>query len=478
MARRVWLLAMVLAAVSLFAVAAASAKPIRHSIGGTRHAGKPRVHHLIAIRHGRHIVWLSKTHGLPRKHLPTIKLSPDVSVSHGLRAHATFGPTSAPTVTGIGDCHFNAQTSSDGMVYVQSYGPLYGDVLNCVGNNGGNVESNSYYPAPTCDSPDNQSVKHAPLEYATFADGEWIVLCTVPDDNGSGDSQANDDAAPYTVYQQGFGCEAAIGIGLSDGTADAVRTNDSLEYYQQYTESGQTVTAVTTTCVGQLASNVTVASSPVTHLVSCTQYDPQAPGKYLRGLGETITYPDRQYQETCNVPDYRQSVVCVPGQSCSTTAFADATSDATVTANPNGEQDQDAGTLTESVDLGNQLSCQPRQYGGYTGFDANWYQYNITGSADKQITYVLFGVSADAGIQICFGATAQFPAASDDGEAQPGTLPDGTAGYIGLLQGCPDTPTFPCIESILPLSQANFGTGSVVTVDVPQTFPGDPAFHG
>lgn len=482
MARRVWLLAMVFAAVSLFAVAAASAKPIRHSVGGARHPGKPRVHHLIAIRHGRHITWFSKTHGLPSKHLPPIKLSPDVSLNHGLRAHATFGPTSTPNVTGIGNCNYNAQTSPDGMAYVQSYGPLYGDVLNCVGNNGGNTEGNSFYAYPTCHSSDNQSVKYAPLEYASFTDGEWIVLCTVPDDNGSGASQANDQGARYNVYQQGFKCEAAIGTGAGDSTPTAVRTNDSLEYSQTYNEDTNgitdTVTAVTTTCVGQLASNVHVAGTPEANLVSCTQYDPLAPGKYLRGLGETITYPDGQYQETCNVPDYRQSTVCVPGQSCSTSATADATSSATVTANPNNQAGQDAGTLTETVDLGNQLSCAARQYGGYTGFDANWYEYNITGSADKQITYVLFGVSADAGIEICFGATAQFPAASDDGEAQPGALPDGTAGYIGLLQDCPDTPTFPCVDSITSLSQDNFGSGSVVTVDVPEAFPGDPAFHG
>ncbi len=168
---------------------------------------------------------------------------------------------------------------------------------------------------------------NAPLEYATFTDGEWLVLCTVPDDNGAGGSQANSEGAPYTVYQQGFRCDAAIGVGGSDSTPYLAKTSDSLEYSQTYTETSdgisQSVTALTTTCIGQLPNSVTIDTSAVPHLVSCTQYDPNAPGQVVRGLGETITYPDGQFQETCNVPAYRQDVVCVTGVSCSTDASAD-----------------------------------------------------------------------------------------------------------------------------------------------------------
>ena len=49
------------------------------------------------------------------------------------------------------------------------------------------------------------------------------------------------------------------------------------------------------------------------------------------GLGETITYPDGQFQETCNVPNYRTSVDCAAGTNCSTDVGADDTSKLKVT---------------------------------------------------------------------------------------------------------------------------------------------------
>ena len=479
MSRRLWLFAAVLAT-ALAVAAPASAHP-RHEqfLGGARHLGKPAQRHLIAVRHGHHIQWFSRTHGLAKKHLPPIKLNADVWLGAGvLRSMAVFGPTSAPTVTGIGTCNYGAQVSPDGMAYVQSYDSLYGDVLNCVGNNGGHTEGNSFYPNPACTNDDPQSVHNAPLEYATFTDGEWLVLCTVPDDNGAGGSQANSEGAPYTVYQQGFRCDAAIGVGGSDGTPYLAKTSDSLEYSQTYTETSdgisQSVTALTTTCIGQLPNSVTIDTSAVPHLVSCTQYDPNAPGQVVRGLGETITYPDRQFQETCNVPAYRQDVVCVTSVSCSTDASADATSDLEITEDP-----ASPGTLTEQVDPGNPLSCAARQYGGYTGFDPNWYTWSFTGTGSKQLTYDLYQQPDLSSVEVCFGANIPFRTISDDGTSQLGTLPDGTQGYIGLLADCPedvDEVTEPCVESRSYFTDDISGTE--VDVFIPQAFDGDPAMHG
>jgi hypothetical protein len=344
-----------------------------------------------------------------------------------------------------------------------------------VGNDGGTTEDNSFFPSPTCDLAGGESVHESPLELARFMDGEVMVLCTVPDDNGSGGSQANGEpTASYVVYQQGFPCQAAVGTGSSGNSAFIAKTKDSLEYSQTYTENGQTVKALTTSCIGKLPSNKTAPSTPVAHLVSCTQYDPFAAGKFVKGLGETITYPDGQFQETCNVPDYRHSVECTSGTDCSTNESADDTSNLKVTESPTSD-----GTLNESVDNGSPLSCAGEGAGSYTGFDPNWYSFSYTGTGSKVLTYDLFTLPFNEGnnVQVCFGATERFQAESDDGESVPGTLPDGTPGFIGLLRLCSDVDgPEPCIQSIGPISElAAFGTR--VIVQIPEGFGADPHMH-
>jgi hypothetical protein len=469
------LAASLIAALTLTAPAVAAPRHYKVLAKSRHHLGKAKRHNLIAVRHGHRVHWFSKTHGLPKHKLPPIKLSANIKFAHaGIRA---FGPTSAPTVTGTGSCSFGAPvslSSPDGMTYVQSYGDLAADVVNCVGNDGGNTESNSFFPSPACVNSAGKSVHQSPLEVAKFMDGEWMVLCTIPDDNGSGGSAANDQGAPYAVYQQGFPCQAAVGTGSSGNSAFIAKTNDSLEYSQTYTENGQTVKALTTSCIGRLPNNKTAPSTPVAHLVSCTQYDPFAPGKFVRGLGETITYPDGQFQETCNVPNYSNSVACTSGTDCSTDAFADDTSNLNVTESPTSD-----GTLTESVDNGTALSCGGEGAGGYTGFDPNWYSFHFTGTGSKVLTYDLFTLPFNEGnnVQVCFGATEPFQAESDDGESVPGTLPDGTPGFIGLLRLCGDVDgPEPCIESIGPISRLA-AAGTQIIVEIPAGFTADPHMH-
>lgn len=441
------------------------------------HLGKPKRHNLIAVRHGHRIHWFSKTHGLPKHKLPPIKLSANVKFTHaGIRA---FGPTSTPTVTGTGSCNFGGSLvpPNGSMSYVQSYGGLFGDVLNCVGNDGGNTESNAFYLSPACSNVGAQGVHEAPLEVAKFTDGEWLALCTVPDDNGSS-SAANTQDAPYVVYQQGFPCQAAVGTGSSGNSAFIAKTKDSIEYSQTYTENDQTVRALTTSCIGQLPSGKTAPSTAVAHLVSCTQYDPFAAGKFVKGLGETITYPDGQFQETCNVPDYSNSIACTSPTPCTTDVSADDTSELSVTESPTSD-----GTLTESVDNGSPLSCAPRQYGLYTGFDPNWYSFHFTGTGSKQLSYDLFNVpfSTDTDFEVCFGATEPFDTVSDDGRSQPGTLPDGTPGFIGLLETCSNVESAPtpqpCIESIGPIISDVGPGGTRINVEIPAGFGADPHMH-
>jgi hypothetical protein len=476
--RRLWLPAAVLMAALILAAPAAAAPKHYKVLGKARHhLGKPKRHNLIAVRHGRHIHWYSKTHGLPKKKLPPIKLSGNFRPGYGVR-DAVFGPTSVPSMVSTGPCNFGApHVTDDGMSYVQSYGDLAADVLSCVGHNSETTMDNSYFPSPACGNSGAKSVDVAPLEIARFTDGEWMALCTVPDDNGAGGSAANDHSnstAAYAVYQQGFTCEVVVGVGSDGSTPFVTRTKDSLEYSQTYTENGQDVTAVTTSCIGQLPSGQTAPGTASAHLVSCTQYDPKAPGKVVKGLGETITYPDGQFQETCNVPNYTNSVDCTAGTTCSSDVRADDTSDLTVF-----DSATTGGTLTETVDYGTPLNCVPEQFGSYRGFDPNWYGFSYSGSGSKVLVYDLFTLEYNEGndVQFCFGATEPFQTLRGGGA---GTLPDGSPGFIGLLLNCDDTDgPQPCIESVGPIYRDTSGpTGTQVRVDIPESFAADPFGHG
>ena len=209
MSNRMWLLAAALiAALTLAAPAAAAPRHYKVLAKARHHLGKPAHKQLIAVRHGHHIHWFSKTHGLAKTKLPPIKLSANVSFAHGIRA---FGPTSPPTVTGVGSCNFDPLVIARRHQLRSVLRELLADVLTCVGNNGGNTESNAFFPSPSCDNGAPQSDHESPVILATFVDGEWMALCTVPDDNGSGGSQANDQHAPYVVYQQGFPCRPRSG---------------------------------------------------------------------------------------------------------------------------------------------------------------------------------------------------------------------------------------------------------------------------
>jgi hypothetical protein len=175
------------------------------------------------------------------------------------------------------------------------------------------------------------------------------------------------------------------------------------------------------------------------------------------------------------------SRTCGQGEEC-TTDLSSPDSNLFVDSNPNSDPNQNAGTQTESVDLGTPLSCVPEQYGSYSGFDPHWFGWHITGTADKVLTYDLFSLpfNADRNVEFCFGATDRFQAASDDGASQPGTLPDGTPGFIGLLRTCDqvDGPQ-PCIIGVGPISGGleEGPSGTEVQISIPQGFGADPFGH-
>lgn len=167
--------------------------------------------------------------------------------------------------------------------------------------------------------------------------------------------------------------------------------------------------------------------------------------------------------------EYTASVTCPPGQSCSTSSSTP-TSTLTVNAPPNAG----GNTLTISVDEGTQLTC-----GAYGSQDPNWYAFTASSTGEKTVTYQVVPSSAEhrvlAGFQFCLGAPYEFTTRSGV-PAAPGTLPDGSSGYIGLLPNCPVSPAAPCIASrtSVPDSGSPTGFDAILKVRFPAGLPGDP----
>jgi hypothetical protein len=141
------------------------------------------------------------------------------------------------------------------------------------------------------------------------------------------------------------------------------------------------------------------------------------------------------------------------------------------------------GLLLESVNADNasQLICA-----GYTSADPNTYQFSTPEGWGKTVTLTirplkkLSGQNTNkilAAQQICLGAPADFTTASGT-QAAPGTLPDGTSGFIGLLPDCAKNSTGPCHARSQdttiadPLSPNGFDL--VLAASIPAAFPGDP----
>ena len=135
-----------------------------------------------------------------------------------------------------------------------------------------------------------------------------------------------------------------------------------------------------------------------------------------------------------------------------------------------------AGTLHGTLDVGKPLKC-----GAYRFRDPNWYDSVVTPPASglpagvppivDQVSYTIVNASSQ-GLGFCLGALYDFVNASG-AMAPAGKLPNGNAGFIGLLPMCtPASP--PCISSISqqPDSQAKTGYDAVMSIDIPEQ--GDP----
>jgi hypothetical protein len=279
---------------------------------------KPKKVHVIAIKRGHHIIWKQKNHGLAKHRLNVraFTLSTDIAFRASIRA---ANPANIQTYSGMCPPTGSESLPLDGTEFYLPYGTTnapYSDVLTCSGG-GYNPPQLSYGPVPLqsggpgCAFPAENQNAEMPInttksnfvnaEYVWFLDGEWGVICTVPDDNGAGVSQAGAD--PLQVYQQGFKCQVPVATGGSSLPTN-LRNSDSIELYQSL---GNKVYSVTTTCIGKLPSNVKAPSTDTTHWLGCLEPNPFPGGPSLKGYGSTVTFADGQYSETCSVPNYKAS---------------------------------------------------------------------------------------------------------------------------------------------------------------------------
>jgi hypothetical protein len=160
---------------------------------------------------------------------------------------------------------------------------------------------------------------------------------------------------------------------------------------------------------------------------------------------------------------------CPPGQTCTlsadtTTSSFDMTSPPASTSN----------TLSITVDLGTALVCND-----YPALDPNWFSFNTSStSVGKVVTYTVLPTSASdtpSTAQFCLGAPYDFATRAGN-LAPPGTLPDGTSGFIGLLPDCGPSPVGPCVDrrATTPDPSSPTGFDIVLTVTFPAGLPGDP----
>ncbi|HTU28373.1 MAG TPA: hypothetical protein VMF07_03260 [Solirubrobacteraceae bacterium] len=134
-----------------------------------------------------------------------------------------------------------------------------------------------------------------------FADGELLLVCGDPDVNSSNGTNAN--SVPYSAVSRGKACKATVLTGANGTKASRVKTSDSVQLDQDYTDyDGKSVSAVTTACVGTVPAKLTVSASVATRAIKCSQRNPFGSGK-LASWGVTVTYPDRQFEEICEVPN-------------------------------------------------------------------------------------------------------------------------------------------------------------------------------
>jgi hypothetical protein len=160
---------------------------------------------------------------------------------------------------------------------------------------------------------------------------------------------------------------------------------------------------------------------------------------------------------------------CTGTGSCSTTATT--TTSALTLSVPGGATT----TLSVSFNVGTPLVCP-----GYTPQDANWFSFLSSSTRNGKVVTYQVRPSAEGSellgaTQFCLGAPYPFESRSG-GPAAPGTLPDGSSGFIALLPNCHAGSQGPCVAKRSSVADASSPTGFdvVLTVSFPAGLSGDP----
>jgi hypothetical protein len=171
------------------------------------------------------------------------------------------------------------------------------------------------------------------------------------------------------------------------------------------------------------------------------------------------------------------TVVCPQLAPCGDGGPACSTTETTNTSSYTATSNAGSGALHGTLDVGKRLKC-----GAYRFRDPNWYDSKQTLAANAPptatgaplvdvVSYTIDNAGTQ-GLGFCLGAPYEFTAASG-AQAPAGTLPNGNAGFIGLLPMC-DVAGPPCISSISQQADANAKTGydAVLSIEIPEQ--GDP----
>src|SRR5579875_215905 len=213
---------------------------------------------------------------------------------------ATPKPTITITTAGNSCLSGDGYVSDDSTSFTESYFAdgeyLSNYQLGCVFDNG--VSSPSTSTSSGCNA---YAPSQTMLGRAQFADGEESLVCGEPDVTSNDSSDAN--SQPYYDWTYGDYCKATVLTGSKGTTQSKLVTYDEVEWYQPYTDyDGNFVNSDTTVCVGVVPNTKGVSSSVATHKVACSETDPYT-GKTIKGSAVTSTYPDRQFEEVCSIPN-------------------------------------------------------------------------------------------------------------------------------------------------------------------------------
>ncbi len=130
-------------------------------------------------------------------------------------------------------------------------------------------------------------------------------------------------------------------------------------------------------------------------------------------------------------------------------------------------------TMVEKLDAGEPLTCA-----GYKRRDTSWFEFTLTAKTRIGIVYRISDTihnTTPLGVRFCAGLPYAFKTFSGK-PAVHTTLPDGTAGYVGLLRNCVRNQAGkivtrdPCVAAVRKAGAVN----TIVSVRIPATSQADP----